>query len=135
VDIVGENFDPVATQRVGHGGGVDVDSSFRAFLGAVELMDVQWQAPDRLTAIVPAGVSGGPFDLRVVGPTGEGSLPSAFAGSVARPAAIAATLSAPADFADAIHLNDRGAQELIPRLRRDGFFAIHGDGIVMFQHR
>ena len=96
MDIVGENFDPVATQRVGHGGGVDVDSSFRAFLGAVELMDVQWQAPDRLTAIVPAGVSGGPFDLRVVGPTGEGSLPSAFAGSVARPAAIAATLSAPA---------------------------------------
>ena len=54
MDIVGENFDPVATQRVGHGGGVDVDSSFRAFLGAVELMDVQWQAPDRLTGIVPA---------------------------------------------------------------------------------
>src|SRR5207245_6763360 len=56
VDIVGENFDPVATQQVGHGGGVDVDSSFRAFLGAVELLDVRWQAPDRPRAIVPARV-------------------------------------------------------------------------------
>jgi len=74
---------------------VDVDSSFRAFLGAVELKGVQWQAPDRLTAIVPAGLSGGPFDLRVVGPTGEGTLPSAFVGSTGKPAAIAATLSAP----------------------------------------
>ena len=95
VAIAGDHFEPVATQRVGHGGGVDVDSSFRAFLGAVELKGVQWQAPDRLTAIVPAGLSGGPFDLRVVGPTGEGTLPSAFVGSTGKPAAIAATLSAP----------------------------------------
>jgi hypothetical protein len=96
VTIAGEHFEPVATQRVGEGGGVDVDSSFRAFLGAVELKDVQWQAPDRLTAAVPAGLSGGPFDLRVVGPTGEGALPSAFVGSTGKPAAVAATLSAPA---------------------------------------
>ena len=96
VDIVGENFDPVATQRVGHGGGVDVDSSFRAFLGAVELKDVQWQAPDRLTAVVPSDLPGGPYDLRVVGPTGEGSLPGAFRGTSARPASLAASITAPA---------------------------------------
>jgi len=96
VTIVGENFEPVATQRVGHGGGVDVDSTFRAFLGDVELKDVQWQAPDRLTAIVPAGRTGGPFDLRVVGPTGEGVVPAAFRGSSALPPSLTVSITAPA---------------------------------------
>jgi len=96
VHILGEHFEPVASQRVGRGGAVDVDSTFRAFLGDVELKDVQWQAPDRLTALVPAGLSGGPYDLTVIGPTGEGTFPAAFSGSTRRPAALSATLSAPA---------------------------------------
>jgi hypothetical protein len=96
VTIYGSHFDPVATQRVGSGGAVDVDSSFRAFLGTVELQDVRWQAPDRLTATVPAGLSGGPFDLRVAGPTGEGTASAVFAASMRRPASIAPALSAPA---------------------------------------
>jgi len=94
--ISGEGFEPVATQQVGHGGGLDVDSSFRAFLGTTELKDVRWQATDRLTATVPAGLSGGPFELQVVGPTGEGRLPAAFTGSLGRPAKLASTLAAPA---------------------------------------
>ncbi len=93
--IFGEHFEPVASQRVGQGGGVDVDSTFHAFLGDVELKDVRWQAPDRLTATVPAGLSGGPFDLRVMGPTGEGAIPAAFVGSTSRPAELTATLAAP----------------------------------------
>jgi len=96
LEISGEHFEPVASQRVGGGGGVEVDSTFRAFLGSVELKDVRWQAPDRLSALVPAGLSGGPYDLRVIGPTGEGTFPAAFSGSTGRPAALSATLSAPA---------------------------------------
>jgi len=96
VDIYGAHFEPVATQRVGGGGAVEVDSSFRAFLGTVELKDVRWQAPDRLSAIVPAGLSGGPFDLRVIGPTGEGTASGVFVGSTGQPATISAALSAPA---------------------------------------
>jgi hypothetical protein len=59
------------------------------------LHDVRWQAPDRLSAVVPQGLNGGPYDLRVIGPTGEGTLPSAFTGSTARPAALTALVSAP----------------------------------------
>ena len=96
VTIVGEHFEPVASERLGNGGGLQVDSSFRAFLGDIELSQVQWQAPDRLTAVVPAGLSGGPYDLRVIGPTGEGTRPAAFTGSTQAPAALTATLAAPA---------------------------------------
>ena len=95
ISISGEHFEPVAVQRVGGGGGVDVDSSFRAFVGSVELKDVRWEAPDRLSAVVPAGVSGGPYDVRVVGPTGEGTVPAAFTGSTTNPARLTATASAP----------------------------------------
>ncbi|HWE24397.1 MAG TPA: hypothetical protein VG496_10730, partial [Myxococcales bacterium] len=95
VTIRGAHFDPVASERVGHGGGVEVDSSFHAFLGAVELLDVQWQAPDCLTAVVPQGLDGGLYDLRVVGPTGEGTLPNAFAASTKPPASLSVLLSAP----------------------------------------
>src|SRR5690242_18093652 len=95
ITIVGAHFEPVAVQNVGGGGGVDVDSGFRAFLDDVELEGVSWQAPDRLNAVVPAGLSGGPYDLRVVGPTGEGTLPAAFTGSTANPAKLTATVSAP----------------------------------------
>ncbi len=94
--ILGESFEPVVTQQVGHGGDVEVDSTFRAFLGTVELKDVQWQAMDRLTAIVPAGLDGGPYDLRVVGPTGEGVVPAAFRGSSALAPDLTASISAPA---------------------------------------
>ena len=66
--ISGEGFEPVATQQVGHGGGLDVDSSFRAFLGTTELKDVRWQATDRLTATVPAGGRfGETIDVRLIG--------------------------------------------------------------------
>jgi hypothetical protein len=95
VTITGEHFEPVVSEQVGSGEGLQVDSSFRAFLGTVELADVRWQAPDRLTAVVPAGTSGGPYDLRVIGPTGEGTHPAAFTGSTKVPATLAATLSAP----------------------------------------
>lgn len=95
ISISGEHFEPLAVQRVGGGGGVDVDSSFRAFVGSVKLENVRWEAPDRLSAVVPAGVSGGPYDVRVVGPTGEGTVPAAFTGSTANPAQLTATVSAP----------------------------------------
>jgi hypothetical protein len=95
ITIRGAHFEPVATQRIGNGGGLDVDATFLAFLGGVALRDVRWQAPDRLTAIVPQGLNGGPYDLLVVGPTGEGILRAAFAGSTARPAAMTALVSAP----------------------------------------
>ena len=94
--IRGAHFDPVASQRVGHGGGVEVDATFHAFLGSVELLDVRWLAPDRLTALIPSGLDGGPYDLRVVGPTGTGTLPNAFAGSTVQPARLKVLLSAPA---------------------------------------
>jgi hypothetical protein len=95
VMIHGSHFDPVASQNVGHGGGVAVDATFRAFLGNIELLSVRWQAPDLLTAVVPRGLNGGPYDLRVVGPTGEGTLSNAFAGSTIQPASLKVVLSAP----------------------------------------
>jgi len=96
VVILGEHFEPRAVQEVGRGGGVQVDSTFRAFLDATELNNVRWEAPDRLTATVPAGLSGGPYDLHVVGPTGEGAVAAAFRGSSARPATLTASITAPA---------------------------------------
>src|SRR5207248_9150216 len=44
--ISGRNFEPVASEQIGQGGGLQVDSTFRAFLGDVELDQVQWQGPD-----------------------------------------------------------------------------------------
>ena len=96
IAIRGENFTPRAWREVGAGGAVHVDASFRAFLGSTELQDVRWEAIDLLTATVPPGFSGGPFDLRVVGPTGEGTLGAAFRALAAEPATVTATLSAPA---------------------------------------
>ncbi|HWE24737.1 MAG TPA: hypothetical protein VG496_12445, partial [Myxococcales bacterium] len=96
VVILGDHFEPRAVEQVGGGGGVQVDAVFRAFLGNVELQNVQWRSINQLTATVPSGLSGGPFDLRVVGPTGEGIASSAFVASTGRPAAICASLSAPA---------------------------------------
>lgn len=93
--IHGAHFDPVASQNVGHGGGVAVDATFRAFLGNVELLSVRWLASDLLSGVVPRGTSGGPYDLRVVGPSGEGTLPNAFAGSTVRPASLNVVLYAP----------------------------------------
>jgi len=81
VVIVGDHFEPTATEEIGCGGAVRVDATFRAFLGTTELKDVRWQGTDRLTAVVPSGLSGGPFDLRVIGPTGEGVAAAAFRGS------------------------------------------------------
>ena len=94
--ISGRNFEPVASEQIGQGGGLQVDSTFRAFLGDVELGQVQWQGPDRLTAVVPAGLSGGPYELRVIGPTGEGTCPAAFTGSTRGPAVLTVMLAAPA---------------------------------------
>ena len=95
VAILGEHFEPRAVQQVGRGGAVQVDATFRAFLGASELNNVRWEAPDRLTATVPAGLFGGPYDLHVLGPTGEGVLAAAFRGSSARPATLTAAITAP----------------------------------------
>ncbi len=95
VVILGEHFEPLAVQQVGRGGAVEVDATFRAFLGATELNNVRWEAPDRLTATVPAGLFGGPYDLHVLGPTGEGVLAAAFRGSSARPATLTAAITAP----------------------------------------
>jgi hypothetical protein len=96
VTIAGQSFEPTARQQVGGGGGVEVDSTFRAFLGPTELKDVQWESLERLTAVVPAGLTGGPFDLRVIGPTGEGVASAAFRGSSASPPDLTASLSMPA---------------------------------------
>jgi len=93
--IAGDHFEPRAVEQVGGGGGVQVDAAFRAFLGNVELQDVQWQSINRLTATAPHGLEGA-FDLLVVGPTGEGTLVGAFRGTGAAPAALSASLSAPA---------------------------------------
>jgi hypothetical protein len=93
VVIVGQTFEPTARQQVG--GGVEVDATFRAFLGGTELKEVRWESLERLTAVVPGGLFGGPYDLRVIGPTGEGAVPAAFRGSSASPPSLTVSLTAP----------------------------------------
>ena len=95
VVIVGRSFEPTARQQVGGGGGVEVDSAFRAFLGTTELKEVRWESPQRLTAVVPGGFTGGPYDLRVVGPTGEGVAPAAFRASNGSPPDLTVSLAPP----------------------------------------
>ncbi len=56
-----------------------VDATYRAWLGAVELTGVTWTDPTRLAAVVPAGLAVGSHDLTVQGPAGAtGTLAAAF---------------------------------------------------------
>lgn len=94
VVIKGSGFVLTGARHFGQQG-VQVDSTFRAWLGAAPLRQVTWIDDATLSAVVPAGVSGDPLDLTVEGPTGRGVLPGAFRAAASTPAALSAALSVP----------------------------------------
>jgi hypothetical protein len=93
VEITGEGFHVSASQ--GSDAGSAVESTYRAWLGTTELLDVVWLDPNRLHARVPSGLALGWHDLGVEGPYGSGTLPSAYRVVDGVPASLAVSLSMP----------------------------------------
>lgn len=77
VEIAGDDFQVAAVQGADRGGS-RVDATYRAWLGAVELVGVTWLDAHALRARVPAGLPVGTYDLTVEGPYGRGTLPGAY---------------------------------------------------------
>ena len=77
LEIVGDDFEVEAVQGADRGGS-RVDATYRAWLGAVELLDVTWIDAHTLRARVAAGLPVGTYDLAVQGPHGQGTLPGAY---------------------------------------------------------
>jgi hypothetical protein len=75
VVIRGSGFQVKAVVEVG--AAARVDAGYRAWLGALELADVQWIDAGTLRARVPAGLAPGVYDLVVEGPFGRGALANA----------------------------------------------------------
>jgi len=60
-------------------GSSTLDTTYRAWVGDVELTGVKWDSATQLTAVVPAGLAAGTYGVRVQGPFGaEGSKDAAF---------------------------------------------------------
>ena len=79
VVIQGENFLALATQHIGGGELVSVDTRFQAFLDEVALEDVTLEDVRTLRARVPGGLAPGWHTLAVVGPLGRrAELPRAY---------------------------------------------------------
>ncbi len=68
VTIYGRGFVAAVDERFD--GDQAVDTAFEARLGSVELMDVRWIDDARLSALVPAGLAPGAYDLVVTGANG-----------------------------------------------------------------
>lgn len=79
VVIEGENFLALATQQLGGGAPLDVDSRFEVRLGDTRLEDVVLEDERHLRAVVPAGLETGWHSLTVVSPLGRRAvLPNAY---------------------------------------------------------
>ena len=117
--IRGESFVPVLDQRLGRGSHLDVDASFRAWLGTTELSGVQWIDESALTAVVPAGLADGVYRLTVEGPFGRGTRELAFRASLLPPAQLSATVNTPArvaagaDFEATAQVSNTGGTALL----------------------
>jgi hypothetical protein len=99
VAIRGEGFRVRATLSLAGSAGDVVDTTYRAWLGGVELQQVLWVGERELQAVVPPGLAVGSHALEIQDPEGrKGGLANAFYAGVpsATPAALAATLSLPA---------------------------------------
>lgn len=95
VVIEGENFLSLATQQLGSGPAVEVDSQFQARLGDTQLTDVVLEDDRHLRAVVPPGLKTGWYALTVVSPLGRGAVvPGAYFASE-HAAALVGTLSVP----------------------------------------
>lgn len=79
VVIEGENFLALATQQLGGGAPVEVDSRFELRLGDTRLEDVVLEDERHLRAVVPPGLATGWHALTVVSPLGRrAELPGAY---------------------------------------------------------
>lgn len=88
ITILGDAFLVRASQSVEGEGGDVVSGAFRAWLGEVELLDVDRVDERTLTATVPGGVVPGSYDLVVEGPSGRSApLPGAYR-AIAGPAPV-----------------------------------------------
>src|SRR5512135_1337123 len=52
------------------GGSGTIDTSYRAWVGDVELKDVRWSSASEVTAVVPAGIGVGTYPVTVASPFG-----------------------------------------------------------------
>jgi hypothetical protein len=94
VEIAGEGFHLKGVQEVD--GGSVVDTRYRAWLGATELLEVAWLDARTLLARAPAGLAPGWHEVVVEGPYGRGSLEDAYLAVEGLPGAVAVSLAIPA---------------------------------------
>jgi len=95
VRLRGAGFTLGAVQRLGGGGNIALQQTFRAFLGTAELQNVSWVDSNTLLATVPASVPPGPYGLSVEGPYGSGTVDGVFQVVDAVPASLSASAAAP----------------------------------------